>query len=171
MFSKDLENAVSSSLPIDIQPSTSAQRTLALRMAEALDLEVGYELLTSKTKISDFISQYQSELDAYEIDIEGHQIVSARLSEALEMYLSENDKWEGAFNIAFELYIQLPKRGRDLVEKSIHSSLSDIFWNEPNEKSEGEFCSLILKDLGFRHDRLNSFSSQFRKLHVEMIYT
>ncbi|MDI5870087.1 hypothetical protein ODY89_20400, partial [Shewanella xiamenensis] len=61
MLKNELEGAVASCLPDDLRPSTSAQRTLALRIADVIRVNIGFDLLSSKQKLSVFIAQNQHE--------------------------------------------------------------------------------------------------------------
>ena len=170
MLTNELEAAVSSCLPKSLQPSKSSQRTLALKIADFVDIDLGYEMLASKSKLSIFISQNQHQLDLYEEYIEGYEFVSERIFEALVMFFELESQWEEHFNTAFELYLQLHQKGRDLVDSYLQVSLPNNYWNDRNDKPESSTISRLLQDLAFRQNRKDSFSFQFQKLHKIAIY-
>ena len=169
MLKNELEGAVASCLPDDLRPSTSAQRTLALRIADVIGVNIGFDLLSSKQKLSVFIAQNQHELDSYERDTEGYEIVSDRISDALIMYFQSLNSWSSAFDVSFSMYLQLPERGRNLVNMSLQSTLSDHYWNVLNDEPEYVVVANVLKKMAFKYNKKQKFSEQFKKIHLEYI--
>jgi len=141
----------------------------ALRIADVIGVNIGFDLLSSKQKLSVFIAQNQHELDSYERDTEGYEIVADRISDALIMYFQSLNSWSSAFDVSFSMYLQLPERGRNLVNMSLQSTLSDHYWNVLNDEPEYVVIANVLKKMAFKYNKKQKFSEQFKKIHLEYI--
>ncbi|KKA43842.1 MULTISPECIES: hypothetical protein [Salinivibrio] len=166
-LSSDFEKAYSSAIPDDLQPSTSKQRTLALRISELLGIDLGYEILASKRKLGAFISDSQKELERYERDIEGVDFISERLEDALIKYFSNDNCWRELFNSAYELYLQVPQRAREVIHKNVRDGISDSYWNEARDVPEGNVVSEIISEISFKLAEMGTHAEKFENLHTD----